>query len=175
VLLFVLGNGMDNSKNAKVMECSRVISAFNEHEKGLREVLRNLYLIAEDRAKDKTFSGRIREVEEHFLNVKDEISNIISSICSSASGSKGEHMFGPPVIIRCKQWEDFKFQATDSTAVSFLYKAEERAFQVDALKEGKVYTFSGQMPNDTILLRRWLAKELNMEESKVMEGVLGIG
>jgi len=79
------------------------------------------------------------------------------------------------VIIKCKQWEDFKVQALNASTVSFLYRAEERAFQVDALKEGRVYTFSGQLPSDVALLRTWLSKELSVEEGRVLEGVLAIG
>ena len=66
----------------------------------------------------------------------------------------------------------FKFQARNSTAVSFLCKAEGRAFQVGALKHARIYTFSGQIPNDALLLRMWPAKELDVEESRVMAGVL---
>lgn len=78
------------------------------------------------------------------------------------------------VIIRCKQWEDFKAEALGATTVSFLYKSEEKAFQVDAIKDGNIYTFSGQIPNYPPLLAAWLSKQLSIEEKRVVEGTLTV-
>lgn len=80
-----------------------------------------------------------------------------------------------PVIIRCKNWEDFKSNAQDANVISFLLREEEKVFQADALKEGVVYTYSGNVPQMNILLKYWLSKELKVDEEKVLEGVLSIG
>jgi len=167
----MLKNIRGESSNA----CSHIVEKFEEHERGLSEVLLSLQQIAEERGQGKMYGDKIGKVEKLFSSVREEISNLISLICPSSSSARQEYFQGPPVIIRCKQWEDFKVQAVNSGAVSFLYKAEERTFQVDALKEGRVYTFSGPIPGDVLLLRAWLAKELNVEELRVVEGVLGIG
>ncbi|MEM3827875.1 MAG: hypothetical protein QXP36_01475 [Conexivisphaerales archaeon] len=133
-------------------------------------------------------SSRLGDEEVRIVeNIKERLSEIEKAISTTlsysytAEGSQRTqeaiplYMHGPPIIIRCKRWEDFKFQAANPEATSFLYKAEEKAFQVDALKGGRVYTFSGQIPGDIQLLRTWLARELNTEESRVVEGVLAIG
>jgi len=41
-----------------------------------------------------------------------------------------------------------------------LYKETDRSFQADALKNGRVITYSGELPKDNELLRIWLSKEL---------------
>jgi hypothetical protein len=84
-------------------------------------------------------------------------------------------MRGPPVIVRCKQWEDFKVLAKGAETVSFLFKEAEKSFQADALKQGRVLTYNGEFPRDSKLLKFWLARELGVLEESVFEGVLAIG
>ncbi len=86
-----------------------------------------------------------------------------------------EHVVGLPVIIRCKQWEDFRVQALRASTVSFLSKSEDKAFEVYALKGGNIYIFSGQIPNHVALLATWLSKQLSVEEKRVIEGILALG
>ncbi|MCD6240047.1 hypothetical protein J7K27_00795, partial [Candidatus Bathyarchaeota archaeon] len=59
--------------------------------------------------------------------------------------------------------------------VSFLYKETDRSFQADALKNGRVITYSGELPKDIELLRIWLSRELGVDAKKIFEGVLAIG
>lgn len=120
------------------------------------EELKNSVLNVERKASE------MRKILEYGLNVKPQ------------GGSRLES-YAPAIIIRCKNWEDFKVQAQNPEAVSFLYKAEDKTFQADALKGGKVLTYSGLIPSDVVLLKAWLAKELNASESKIVEGVLAIG
>ena len=82
---------------------------------------------------------------------------------------------GPPVIVRCKQWNDFKTLAKGADTVSFLFRETEKGFQADALKNGRVLTYSGDLPENAKLLKLWLARELNIEEGKIFEGILAIG
>jgi len=85
------------------------------------------------------------------------------------------HIRGPPVIVRCKQWQDFKTLAQNAETVSFLYKETEKTFQADALKQNRVYTYNGETPKGGELLKTWLARELQITEENVFEGVLAIG
>ena len=77
--------------------------------------------------------------------------------------------------MRCKQWQDFKTLAQNAETVSFLYKETEKTFQADALKHNRVYTYNGETPKSGALLKIWLARELQITEEKVLEGVLAIG
>jgi hypothetical protein len=82
---------------------------------------------------------------------------------------------GPPVILRCKQWEDFLNLAHEAQSVSFLYKDAEKTFQADALKNNQIITYSGELPKPTSLLKAWLARQLSVEEKRILEGILAIG
>ncbi len=81
---------------------------------------------------------------------------------------------GPSVIFRCKQWEDFQALAQQAQTISFTYKENEHVFQADALKGNQVVTYSGEFPKMSSLLKIWLAKQLEVPEQKVLEGVLTI-
>ncbi len=93
----------------------------------------------------------------------------------TAQTAQNTYTHGPPVIVRCKQWEDFKLLAQGADTVSFLHKDADKSFQADALKEGRVLTYSGALPDSAKLLKTWLAHELSTAEGRIFEGVLAIG
>jgi hypothetical protein len=136
------------------------------------------------------FSGKIEKVEDRLTTLQNEIANLISylSVPHEATSSfsqpmqnqgnapsQGKESYGPPVIMRCKQWEDFQTLAKHAQTVSFLYKEAEKTFQADALKENQIITYSGELPKFTPLLKSWLARRLEIPEEKVLEGILAIG
>jgi hypothetical protein len=84
-------------------------------------------------------------------------------------------MHGPPVILRCKQWEDFQTLAFQAHTLSFMVKEAEKTFQVDALKSNQIITYNGEIPKSAALLKMWLSKQLEIPEKKILEGVLAIG
>ena len=126
-----------------------IINVLKEHEKDLDRLVTELGKITERLDGTEEMAGKIE---------KDEEAPVYSH--------------GPAVIVRCKKWEDFKTLSANAETVSFLFKETERAFQIDALKEGKVLTYSGEFPQDTKLLKIWISKELKIQEEKILEGVL---
>lgn len=80
-----------------------------------------------------------------------------------------------PVILRCKQWDDFQSLAFQSQTMSFMVKEAEHTFQVDALKDNQIMTYTGDLPKIPVLLKIWLMKQLSVDEKKVLEGVLALG
>jgi hypothetical protein len=154
-----------------------IINVLKEHEKDLDRLIRELGKTSEKFGDTGALSSKIGGIEERLSSLQTEISNIIGFISSSQREKVAEKVVlphGTPLIVRCKQWEEFKVLASGSETVSFLFKETERAFQVDALKEGKVLTYSGEFPQDTKLLKIWLSKELDIGEAKIFEGALGI-
>lgn len=113
-------------------------------------------------------------IKEHLSKIHMEISKILNYGTGAAAGSTIS-IPSPPMIIRCKHWEDFKSQASNAENLSFLCREEEKTFQVDAVKGSKVYTYSGQLPTTMAMLKTWLSKEMNIEENNIVEGVLAIG
>lgn len=165
---------MNKSSRDKYEEYASVVGGFRIHGKGFSDVIRGLRMVVEDAGMGSAERERVGELAERFSAIQSEVSDLINALPSSAV-AREDSLRGPPVIIRCKQWDDFKMQALNASTVSFLYRAEEKAFQADALKEGRVYTYSGQMPNDVTFLKAWLSRELCVEESRVLEGILAIG
>jgi hypothetical protein len=126
------------------------------------------------------FGGEVAEkfeiAKRRLSDIRREISSVVESIpASDAAPSAQASVVGPPVIIRCKNWEDFRVQALGAENVSFLYREEDKSFQVDAVKGGRIYTYSGQLPSGAALLRNWLSKELGTDGSRVLEGILALG
>ena len=150
-----------------------IISVLKEHEKDLDRLIGELGEVTKRFGETGEVSGKIDAVEERLSSLQTEISNIIKFISSPREAPVYAH--GPPVIVRCKQWEDFKVLATGAETVSFLFREAEKTFQADALKGGRVLTYSGEFPQNTRLLKIWLARELDIAEEKVFEGVLAVG
>jgi len=150
-----------------------IISVLKDHEKDLDRLINELGKVTKQFGETGEVSSKIEAVEGRLSGLQTEISELIKFISSPREATVYAH--GPPVIVKCKQWEDFKVLATDAETVSFLFREAEKTFQVDALKKGRVLTYSGEFPRDTRLLKIWLARELNVTEDKVFEGVLAVG
>lgn len=151
-----------------------IINILKEHEKDLDRLVTELSKTTEKFSQTGEITTKIERVEDRLSNMQTEISKLINYISpSQKTSSYIPH--GPPVTVRCKQWEDFKAFAADAETISFLYKQEEKVFQADALKEGKILTYTGELPQDSGVLKIWLSRELNVPEDKIFEGALAIG
>ena len=150
-----------------------IINVLKEHEKDLDKLIHQLGIITESLGETGEITGKIEKVEERLATLQNEITSLIKYISSPREAPPYPH--GPPVIVRCKQWEDFKTLALGAETVSYQFKETEKSFQADALKEGKVLTYTGEYPQNARLLKIWLSKELNVTEEKIFEGVLAIG
>jgi len=149
-----------------------IINVLKEHEKDLDRLIVELGKVTERFGETGELPTKVEKVEERLSTIQTEISNLIKFI---STPREPPQLRGPPIIVRCRQWEDFKVLAAGAETVSFLFKEAEKAFQADALKEGRVLTYSGEFPRDAKVLKIWLSKELNVAEEKIFEGVLAIG
>jgi hypothetical protein len=137
-------------------------------------------------------SGKIEKVEERLTALQNEITGLITYLSTPRETSatalpappapeqktetlQVREIRGPPVILRCKQWEDFQTLAHQAQTLSFLYREAEKTFQVDALKDNQIITYSGELPKPTALLKTWLSRQLEIPEKKILEGILAIG
>ena len=150
-----------------------VINVLREHEKDLDRLIGQLGTITESLGETGEITTKIEKVEERLTNLQDEITNLIKFVSSPREAPP--YLLGPPVIVKCKQWGDFKILAAGADTVSYLFKETEKSFQADALKEGRVLTYTGEYPENAKLLKIWLSKELEVVEEKIFEGVLAIG
>jgi len=150
-----------------------IINVLKEHEKDLDRLIAELGKVTERFGETGELSTKVEKVEERLSTIQTEITNLIKFI--STPREPPTQLRGPPIIVRCKQWEDFKVLAAGAETVSFLFKEAEKTFQADALKEGRVLTYSGEFPRDAKVLKIWLSKELKVAEEKIFEGILAIG
>ena len=153
-----------------------VLKDLRRFEADFKRFIGQLQKISEGGSLSGEVAQKFNNVKERLSAIQNEISNTVESVSvphTATSLTMSTHV--SPMIIRCKRWEDFKLHALKADAISFLYKEEEKAFQVDAVKGGKVYTYTGQLPNNAELLRTWLSREICIEESYVLEGVLALG
>jgi hypothetical protein len=185
------------SKDDALEALDFIINVLKDHEKDLDRLLNELGNITDKLGDAGELSGKIEKVEERLSTLQNEITNLITYLSSSPqrapivpaqivqerreeapvvreAPSTGE-VHGPPVILRCKQWEDFQTLAYQAQTVSFLYREAEKTFQVDALKNNQIITYSGELPKATSLLKVWLARQLEIPDKKVLEGILAIG
>jgi hypothetical protein len=167
-----------------------IINVLKDHEKGLDRLINELGNITGKLGDAGEFSGKIEKVEERLATLQNEITNLIAYLSTPHEGPTGTAQLlpaerekpagqgeveGPPVILRCKQWEDFETLAFQSQTLSFLYKESEKTFQADALKNNQIITYSGELPKYAQVLKTWLAKRLDIPDRKVLEGILAIG
>jgi len=163
------------SKDEALEALDFIVNVLKEHEKDLDKLIGELAKITTKFGQAGEIGGRVERVEERLASIQTEIASLIKFLSAPAEKPHPAYTRGPPVIVRCKQWEDFKILASDAETVSFLFKEAEKSFQADALKEGRVLTYNGEFPRDAKLLKLWLARELKVSEDKVFEGVLAIG
>jgi hypothetical protein len=149
-----------------------IINVLKEHEKDLDRLISQLGIITESLGETGEITGKIEKVEDRLTTLQNEISNLIKYIASPRSAPPYTH--GPPVIVKCKQWQDFKTLAVGADTVSYQFQETEKSFQADALKNGKVLTYTGEFPQNASLLKIWLSKELEVTEEKIFEGILAI-
>jgi len=167
-----------------------IVNVLKEHEKDLDRLINELGKITERLGDAGELSGKIEKVEERLTSLQNEIMGLITYLSTPREASAApsptmqegkaealqvKEIRGPPVILRCKQWEDFQTLAHQAQTLSFLYREAEKTFQVDALKDNQIITYSGELPKPMALLKTWLSRQLEIPEKKILEGILAIG
>jgi len=172
-----------------------IVNVLKEHEKDLDRLITELGTVSGQLGDTGELSNKVEKVEQKISGLQNEINSLMNYLSASprepplvikeqkmeaVATQKSEVaepvvMHGPPVILRCKQWEDFQNLAFQAQTLSFMYKEAEKTFQVDALKGNQIVTYSGELPKLTALLKMWLSKQLDVSEKKILEGILAIG
>ncbi len=190
------------SKDEALEALDFIVNVLKEHEKDLDRLISELGTVTEQLGEAGEISGKVEKVEQRITGLQNEITGLINYLSTSPhealpheapiapkeqrseitlptlpqpTAVQADVVHGPPVILRCKQWEDFQALAFQAQTLSFMYKDAEKNFQADALKGNQVITFSGELPKVPVLLKMWLIKQLDIPEKRVLEGVLAIG
>lgn len=170
------------SKDETLEALDFIINVLKEHEKDLDRLIGELSEITSSLGSTGELGDKIESVEERLSTLQTEVTNLIGHLASPSKLAAPTMLVspqppksGPPVIIRCKRWDEFKVLANNADTVSFLFRESEKGFQVDALKDGRVLTYSGELPKDSNLLKMWLTGELEVNQDKILEGILTVG
>ena len=193
------------SKNEALEALDFIVNVLKEHEKDLDRLINDLGTVTEQLGETGELNGKVEKVEEKVGNLQDEVSNLLNSISKSPSTISAiakeaqlpmlkeqkmqnftppipahvpaalPYQSGPSIILRCKQWDDFQNLASQAQTLSFMYKEAERSFQADALKGNHIITYSGEIPKFVLLLKMWLSKQVEVPETKILEGAFVIG
>jgi hypothetical protein len=175
------------SKDEALEALDFIVNVLKEHEKDLDKLIGELGTVTDRLGETGELSCKVEKVEERISGLQNEINSLVHYLSTSpretpvlTSEQKTEVvqagvMHGPPVILRCKQWDDFQTLSFQAQTLSFMYKEAEKTFQADALKGNQIITYSGELPKFTALLKMWLSKQLEISEQKILEGVLAIG
>jgi hypothetical protein len=179
------------SKDEALEALDFIVNVLKEHEKDLDKLINELGTVTEALGETGELTSKVEKVEERIAGLQSEISTLVNYLSTSpqetavltsqqqaevqAKVAESSLMHGPPVILRCKQWDDFKILTFQAQTLSFMYKEAEKIFQADALKGNQIITYSGELPKPTALLKAWLSKQLEIPEKKILEGVLAIG
>ena len=184
------------SKDEALEALDFIVNVLKEHEKDLDRLINELGTVTDALGETGELTLKVEKVEERINGLQNEINGLVKYLSTSPRQAaapapvsayeqkKDEQkievapasvMHGPPVILRCKQWEDFQTLASQAQTLSFMYKDADKTFQADALKGNQIVTYNGELPKLTALLKMWLSKQLDVPERKILEGVLAIG
>ena len=161
------------SSNEALEALDFIINVLKEHEKDLDRLISQLGIITESLGETGEITGKIEKIEDRITTLQGEITNLIKYLAVPRE-SPSSYTRGTPVIVKCKQWEDFKTMAAGAETVSYLFKEAEGSFQADALAKGRIVSYTGEFPQNSSLLKLWLSRELDVAEESVFEGVLHI-
>jgi hypothetical protein len=175
------------SKDEALEALDFIVNVLKEHEKDLDRLINELGTVTASLGETGELSSKVEKVEERIGGLQNEIGSLINYLSTSpreapalteaqkAEVVQASIVHGPPVILRCKQWEDFQTLAFQAQTLSFMVKEAEKTFQADALKGNQIITYSGELPKFAALLKMWLSKQLDVPEKKILEGILAIG
>ena len=186
------------SKDEALEALDFIVNVLKEHEKDLDRLINELGTVTEAIGATGELTSKVEKVEERITGLQNEITNLVGYLSNNPrepapaattpketpktetapntpiQAEQPVAIHGPPVILRCKQWDDFQGLAAQAQTLSFMVKEPERTFQADALKGNQIITYSGEIPKLAPLLKIWLGKQLEIPERKVLEGVLAI-
>jgi len=174
------------SKDEALEALDFIVNVLKEHERDLDKLINELATVTEQMGDTGELSGKVEKIEEKINGLQREVANFLGYLSSTSKPMGVKEVVhetiptptviagNQPVVLRCKQWEDFQALALRAQTLSFNFKEEEKLFQADALKGCQIITYSGPLPKFSVILKSWLSKQLDVPERGILEGVLAI-
>jgi hypothetical protein len=181
------------SKDEALEALDFIVNVLKEHEKDLDRLVSDLGPGAGQLGEPGELNNKVKKIEDKINSLQNEVYNLVKSLSTapteiatailpadSSFKTKPEATSQSltralPLLLQCKQWEDFQTLASQSQTVSFVVKETEKTLEVDALKNNQVVTYTGELPKLSLLLKIYLSKQLNLTEKQILEGSMTIG
>jgi hypothetical protein len=181
------------SKDEALEALDFIVNVLKEHEKDLDRLVSELGTVTGQLGDSGELSDKVKTIEDKIGGLQSDVGNLLKSLSVSQSEETSVSVAGAskevvrnetprtnlpgglPLILQCKQWEDFQPMAAEAQTVSFAIKESEKSFEVDALKNNHVITYSGEIPKLSALLKTYLSKQLDISEKQVLEGDMALG
>lgn len=185
------------SKDEALEALDFIVNVLKEHEKDLDRLVSELGTVAGQLGESGELNGKVKKIEDKINGLQNNVGNLVKSLSASPREATAEPCSesapmvasenlksdvtrpslpaGVPVLLKCKQWEDFMALAAQAQTVSFAFKESEKNLQVDALKNNQVITFNGEMPKLSALLKMYLSRQLAVPEKQILEGDMALG
>ncbi len=180
------------SKDEALEALDFIVNVLKEHEKDLDKLVSELGSVAGQLADSGELTNKVKKIEDKINGLQDNVGNLLKSLSNSSKEQKAFSApivkpsaqseiasppvsSGMPVVLKCRQWDDFQSLAAQAQTVSFILKDSEKTLEVDALKNNQVISFVGEMPKLSFLLKMFLSRQLAVSETHVLEGSMALG
>ncbi len=179
------------SKDEALEALDFIVNVLKEHEKDLDRLVNELGTVADQMGENGELGSKVEKIEEKINALQTDVNNVLKRFSASSNGTQPVSALvanetntannqstqvafsnARPLLLQCKQWEDFKQTATQAQTVSFTFKETDKTFQVEALKNNNIITYTGETPKFSALIKTWLSKELETSDKKIIEGIL---
>ena len=173
-----------NDKSLEALDF--IINVLQEHEKNLDKLVNELAAVTEKLSDTDQLASKVDMAEAKINNLQKEITDLMVSFSNmpnevpiSVIKQESQTQTTPALLLAvrksgfitlsCNNWEDFQVLAKHSEKLSFSYKEDEKNFQAEALKENQIITYSGPLPNFSLILKAWLSQQFNITEQNIFE------
>ena len=182
------------SKDEALEALDFIVNVLKEHEKDLDRLVSELGIVAGQLGESGELSGKVKKIEDKLNGVQSDVSNLLKSFSPlppetkppevAPADTKDKRADVPnlnystsnlPLLFQCKQWEDFQRLAKQAHTVSFAFKDTEKIFEVNALKDNQVISYEGEAPEQSLLVKMYLSKQLEVPERQILEGGITLG
>jgi hypothetical protein len=166
-----------------------IVNVLKEHEKDLDRLINELGTVTEQMGGSGEFSTKIEAVSKKIDCLQKDIAKMSGQVQiieapktatavveqqTANAPAPAQTPNGPQLQIKCNNWEDFQNIAAKSQMLSFSFKEAEHTFEVNAVKNNQVITYSGELPKLPALLKCWLSMQLSVPEKSMLDGVLSL-
>ena len=180
------------SKDRSLETLDFIINVLKEHEISLDKAINDLSIVVEQIG-DTTagLKGKVQESEKKIDDLQKEVANLIGFLSNASKDALPADVkqqepqiqatpaasstiipVEPTLILSCNQWSDFQDLAKHAQKLSFSYKENEKVFQANALTGNQMIKYEGALPNFSIILKKWLSMQLDVDEQDILEGFL---